>query len=227
MTAVNALPVSHCTGTSRPTSVYRYYDKNSILIYVGITSAATGRQRQHNMDKEWWKYVHHQSVEHFPDRAHAHKREVELINKFRPPFNKQHNPDHAGAHRLYLEWQNIAPSSTAEEVILTKAPIPLVYVRGNAPRNEATFATDPSVDTKGVTQPLGQSAPVFDQDGKQIGHVCGLSPYGLFSVELTIRFRRKDLVPNGFGECSAFLKASVILGKRFVVFKRVVVTAIA
>lgn len=85
-----------------PTSVYRYYDKAGVLLYVGITSRRTVRQSEHNADKEWWPYVARQEVEHFPNRDAAAAQERALIRKFRPPFNVQHNPGHAEIRVLYM-----------------------------------------------------------------------------------------------------------------------------
>lgn len=86
-------------------SVYKYYDSHGILIYVGITKAGMGRNRQHNSDKVWWPFVAKQEVEHCESREHAHEREIALIQQFRPPFNKQHNPDHADVRSAYIEMR--------------------------------------------------------------------------------------------------------------------------
>lgn len=85
-----------------PTSVYRYYDKSSLLLYVGITSRGIRRQREHNHDKEWWPFVTKQEVEHYSTRATASAREKELIRQFRPPFNRTHNPGWDDLRALYL-----------------------------------------------------------------------------------------------------------------------------
>lgn len=94
--------VSAADGADDPTSVYKYFDARRILIYVGITGAGIARNRQHNESKEWWKYVVSQEIEHYKSRRLAHEREVQLIEKYRPPFNKQHNRDYAAARRFYL-----------------------------------------------------------------------------------------------------------------------------
>lgn len=85
------------------TSLYKYYDDAGILIYIGITSRGIARNIEHNTSKDWWPYVSTQEVEHFPDRPTALKRERELIHLLRPPFNKEHNPDHQELVDEYLE----------------------------------------------------------------------------------------------------------------------------
>lgn len=86
-----------------PTSVYRYYDRFGVLIYVGITSRALLRQREHNDTKEWWPFVARQEVEHYPTRDVAALHERSLIAEFLPPFNRHHNPHHQEMRSAYLD----------------------------------------------------------------------------------------------------------------------------
>lgn len=87
-----------------PTSVYRYYDAADILLYVGVTSRGTARNREHWSTKRWWQYVSHQEIDHFDSRDNALERERELIAAFSPPFNKQHNPAHKHLQTIYLAY---------------------------------------------------------------------------------------------------------------------------
>lgn len=87
-----------------PTSVYRYYDRFGVLIYVGITKQGMGRNRQHNATQEWWSLVCRQEVEHHPTRRAAEARERELIRQHRPPFNKQHNLGWQEMRAAYLAF---------------------------------------------------------------------------------------------------------------------------
>lgn len=87
------------------TSVYRYFDKNGILIYVGITGRGMARNSEHNKTQEWWQYVTRQEVEHYATRRAAHNVEKQLIRQHHPPFNVQHNPEHAVVRATYLEFR--------------------------------------------------------------------------------------------------------------------------
>lgn len=46
------------------TNLYRLYDKNNILLYVGITTQGTGRLVQHADAKSWWPLVDRVAVQH-------------------------------------------------------------------------------------------------------------------------------------------------------------------
>jgi hypothetical protein len=129
--------------TPVPTSVYRYYDKAGVLLYVGITSRATTRQQEHNADKEWWAFVARQEVEHLDTRPLASERERELIRQFHPPFNKVHNNGWREVREAYLAAHHLLPDRQGEALSLTdafhaaKGRIPLTQVeRGQS----STFA---------------------------------------------------------------------------------------
>lgn len=47
--------------------VYRIYDRNHVLLYVGMSVNPRGRFRAHSMDKDWWKDTHHCSLTWYPD----------------------------------------------------------------------------------------------------------------------------------------------------------------
>jgi predicted GIY-YIG superfamily endonuclease len=103
---VTAMPESTSLDAARttdtPTSVYRYYDAEGRLIYVGVTSRGPQRQAQHAITAEWWPHVRAQDVEHYDNRETALRREKWLIERHRPPFNRQHNPAHEERKARYL-----------------------------------------------------------------------------------------------------------------------------
>lgn len=125
--------LSHSSGDPRPssnvgTSVYLYYDARNTLIYVGITDRGITRNREHNGRAEWWQYVARQEVEHLPTRREAEYRERELIRAWRPPFNKQHNPQYAEARAEYLAWIALPPVDAAALARTLNKRLPLKVV---------------------------------------------------------------------------------------------------
>jgi hypothetical protein len=122
--------------TPDPTSVYKYYDQNNLLLYVGITRRGVVRNREHNASKEWWQFVVRQDVEHYPHRLAAEERERHLIRAFRPPFNKQHNPDHEELRAIYFaagrERISLVPSDARKILaqVHHKLPLHCIDIRG-------------------------------------------------------------------------------------------------
>lgn len=73
----------------RPTALYRFYDADGRLLYVGITFALKQRWRMHRQEKEWWPLVAANQVEWLPDRWQAMTAETAAIKAEKPLFNIQ------------------------------------------------------------------------------------------------------------------------------------------
>lgn len=166
--------------TPRPTSVYRYYDKSGLLLYVGITSRGTARQSEHNRDKEWWRFVARQSVEHFGTRDEAEKRERSLIGHFRPPFNRQHNPFHAEMRELYLAasasgaLRRRPKSEVMAELGRVRHRLPLNVVKMS--RERAILVAEPDHGDLVAALEVRRAVPLMA--GKKIGGLVDLSMVG-------------------------------------------------
>ncbi len=78
---------------TKPTAVYKHYDIDDNLIYVGIATDVTVRQTQHFKTSEWQQEIQNVSVEWHYSRLRAEIREILLIKAFRPEHNKVHNND--------------------------------------------------------------------------------------------------------------------------------------
>jgi hypothetical protein len=71
-------------------SLYRFYDAQDRLLYVGITSVGPQRWANHEAHKDWWVLVVRTTVEHFPDRVSAGKAEKAAILAEQPAQNVVH-----------------------------------------------------------------------------------------------------------------------------------------
>ena len=113
--------------TDIQTSVYRYYDKQGLLLYVGITERGIKRNREHNATKEWWQHVAYQEVDHFTTRSDAEARERALITQHRPPFNIQHNPDWRDTKAVYLAFAGSGDGALPNALPWEGGIMPLEY----------------------------------------------------------------------------------------------------
>lgn len=110
------------------TSLYLYYDRNDLLLYVGITARGVSRNREHNATKEWWPFVARQEVEHYPSRSAALAAERSAIRAFHPPFNIQHNPGHELARDAYLSLRSEGRLPTRSQAHQELRWLPLDFI---------------------------------------------------------------------------------------------------
>lgn len=120
-----------------PTSLYLYYDKYNVLLYVGVTHRGIKRNHEHS-DKNWWQYVARQEVTHLPSRVAALKAERETIIRRSPPFNRAHNPGHdelaVAYHRFFAnaeDLRRVDAQSAAKPVQLERKVKPVKKAQPN------------------------------------------------------------------------------------------------
>lgn len=75
------------------TALYRLYDAEDDLLYVGITVSPCRRWREHKRDRRdtWWPRVARRTVEWFDSRPDARRAEVQAIRLEAPEFNVLHS----------------------------------------------------------------------------------------------------------------------------------------
>lgn len=78
------------------TTLYRFYDRDGLLLYIGIAGNPARRFKQHNDDKLWWSTVATSTMEHYPTRAAALKAEKLAIEAEVPLHNWVHNAAQRG-----------------------------------------------------------------------------------------------------------------------------------
>lgn len=74
------------------TDLYRFFDIDDRLLYVGISINAAVRASQHREEKSWWPDVDRMVVDHLDiDRSEALKVEKQVIIAEKPLHNVTHN----------------------------------------------------------------------------------------------------------------------------------------
>lgn len=132
------------------TALYRFWDIQGRLLYVGITNSPDLRWAQHAADKPWWERVHHKQVcAWYPSRSRAEAAERMAIMCERPLYNVIHNQ--GNPHRIRYRhnpvptyvptqsWQAYVPWKLAGFLIaflalvamtLTIGPFPVIGLVG-------------------------------------------------------------------------------------------------
>lgn len=68
-------------------ALYRLFNENGRLLYVGITNNPSVRFVHHKMEKTWWTDVARREIEWFASRDDALKAEVRAIHQESPLWN--------------------------------------------------------------------------------------------------------------------------------------------
>lgn len=73
---------------ARPCELYRHFDKDGVLLYVGISYSSVERlMKGHRQNAHWFDQVARIEIERFSSRAEALKAEKAAISKDLPRFN--------------------------------------------------------------------------------------------------------------------------------------------
>jgi predicted GIY-YIG superfamily endonuclease len=76
--------------------LYRHYDADGALLYVGISASSVGRLVSHRAKSRWFDLVTRVDIERFTTRAEALRAERSAIANERPIFNVRHKPTYGG-----------------------------------------------------------------------------------------------------------------------------------
>ena len=80
--------------TNSPQALYRFWDKNKNLLYIGISSNFVGRLKAHNYAAEWFGQTANVTIEHYDNRKDVERAEKQAIQTELPQYNKTHNPNY-------------------------------------------------------------------------------------------------------------------------------------
>ncbi len=92
-------------GDPRPTNLYRHYDSEGTLLYIGVSLNAIVRLSQHKTASGWFEQISRVEIEKFPSRAAALNAETEAIKREDPLHNVRlvatpPHPSHVAADRV-------------------------------------------------------------------------------------------------------------------------------
>lgn len=68
--------------------LYRHFDENQILLYVGVSLNPIVRLTQHRNKSKWFHAIRKIEIEVFKSRKEALKAETKAIEKEKPIYNK-------------------------------------------------------------------------------------------------------------------------------------------
>lgn len=103
--------------TNLTTTLYRHYDKENLLLYVGISSAPLTRQQNHAETSPWWEQITLITLEHFASRQEALRAEKLAIIKEKPLFNTMLSRDELLPRQKRERWHDgIRPRSVVKIV---------------------------------------------------------------------------------------------------------------
>ncbi|MEE4209349.1 MAG: hypothetical protein V2I43_08800 [Parvularcula sp.] len=73
------------------TQLYRHFDADGRLLYVGISLHAVARLAQHNLNSDWAQNISRVDVEKFANRTDAIRAEIKAIRDEKPLHNVNHS----------------------------------------------------------------------------------------------------------------------------------------
>lgn len=76
---------------NKPTQLYRHYDGDGVLLYVGISLNTIGRLAQHKFESGWFNQIASITITTYQSRKEALDAEAEAIEREAPVFNVINN----------------------------------------------------------------------------------------------------------------------------------------
>jgi len=74
-------------------TLYRFFNADNELLYVGITNNPFGRFSGHSKDKDWFHELAYATFTHYANRLEVDRAETKAIVNEKPKYNKAKNPD--------------------------------------------------------------------------------------------------------------------------------------
>lgn len=92
--------------------LYRFFDSNNGLLYIGITNDPSERFEWHEKNSMWWHYADRHEIEPKQSKRQAYRDESKAIQTERPIFNKvASRRDQNDAVRYIMDRSNLEPDT--------------------------------------------------------------------------------------------------------------------
>jgi phage-related minor tail protein len=103
------------------TALYRHFDKDGQLLYVGISLSHVARLAQHRDGSPWYEDIAHVTIEWHKTRVEAELAETKAIGREAPKYNKNKVQCEKNLERLsYLEKDEIMNDVPIDPQVLHK-----------------------------------------------------------------------------------------------------------
>ena len=89
-------------------ALYRHFDSNEKLLYVGISISALNRFLSHRSNSEWAGQIETMKIEQCTDITDARERERAAIKAEKPLWNIQHNKRRKDAWGVFFDQMEAA-----------------------------------------------------------------------------------------------------------------------
>jgi hypothetical protein len=97
-------------------ALYRYFDRNGRLLYIGISGGLSNRVSGHIAKSRWMQLAASSTIERYGTLTEVKAAEVAAIKAEHPLFNRQHNDTSEARNRLHaylveVGRQDLIPAS--------------------------------------------------------------------------------------------------------------------
>lgn len=118
---------------TQPTNLYRYFNVDGHLLYVGVSLSAIGRLAGHQSKSDWFMNIARVEIVTLPDRTSALCAEKDAIASESPQFNIMHQPQCSLVAKDTSEGETISEkiqlSGLARTEIARRAGVPYATAR--------------------------------------------------------------------------------------------------
>jgi predicted GIY-YIG superfamily endonuclease len=118
--------------------LYRIYDAEGGLLYVGVTNQCVKRFDQHGQERTWWRDVASITVEHVPDRGAVAAAELKAIQEENPRHNIAGKPADEDED-IWIDCDRMVEALTSDPLVLPEVQARRAVAKAMSDRQRARF----------------------------------------------------------------------------------------